>query len=62
MKTQKKLYNVVLYYESYQTIQVEAKNEAEASDIVMSGNYDDSNILDTEIKDSDIISTKEATT
>ena len=54
-------YQVTLYQEVYTHLEIEATSENEARDLVLSGNFDSDNTIDieVEVKESEIISSKE---
>jgi hypothetical protein len=52
-------YKVALYQEIYTYLEIEAKSEDEARDLVLSGEFDDANTIDNEVKESEIIGCEE---
>ncbi len=52
-------YRVTLYQEIYTHLEIEATSEDEARDLVLSGEFDDANTLDIEVKESEIIDSEE---
>ena len=54
-------YKVTLYQEVYTHLEIEAKSEDEARDLVLSGKYDDDNTIDieVEVRESEIIDLEE---
>jgi hypothetical protein len=52
-------YKVTLYQEIYTHLEIEAKSEDEARDLVLSGEFDDANTIDIEVKESTIIDSEE---
>jgi hypothetical protein len=52
-------YKVTLYQEIYTHLEIEAKSEDEARDLVLSGEFDDANTIDIEVKESEIIDSEE---
>jgi hypothetical protein len=54
-------YKVTLYQEIYTHLEIEAKSEDEARDLVLSGEFDDANTIDieVEVKESEIIDSEE---
>jgi hypothetical protein len=61
-------YRVTLYQEIYTHLEIEAKSEDEARDLVLSGEFrdlvlsgefDDANTIDIEVKESEIINLEE---
>jgi uncharacterized alpha/beta hydrolase family protein len=54
-----KKYKVTLYVEQYTEVEVEASSEEEAEDMVISGDYSDEQIIDTTVKESDVVDVRE---
>lgn len=52
-------YKVTLYQEIYTFLEIEAKSEDEARDLVLSGEFDDAITIDNETKTSEIFSCEE---
>ncbi len=54
-------YKVTLYQEIYTHLEIEAKSEDEARDLVLSGEFDDAYTIDieVEVKESEIIDLEE---
>ena len=54
-------YKVTLYQEIYTHLEIEAKSEDEARDLVLRGEFDDDNTIDieVEVKESEIIDLEE---
>ena len=48
-------HQVMLYTERYELIEVEANTIDEAEDMVLTGNYEDSQIIDITVENSEII-------
>lgn len=48
-------FKVTLYQESYTEVEVDAENLEEAKDKVLSGDYDDDDVLDVTVKESEIV-------
>jgi len=54
-------YKVTLYQEIYTHLEIEAKSEDEARDLVLRGEFDDDNTIDieVEVRESEIIDSEE---
>jgi len=54
-------YKVTLYQEIYTHLEIEAKSEDEARDLVLRGEFDDDNTIniEVEVKESEIIDSEE---
>jgi hypothetical protein len=52
-------YKVTLYQEIYTHLEIEAKSEDEARDLVLRGEFDDANTIDIGVKESTIIDSEE---
>ncbi len=52
-------YKVTLYQEIYTHLEIEAKSEDEARDLVLSGEFDDANTIDIEVRESALIDLEE---
>jgi hypothetical protein len=54
-------YKVTLYQEVYTHLEIEAKSEDEARDLVLRGEFDDDNTIDieVEVRESEIIDSEE---
>lgn len=48
-------FTATLYCETYTTVEVEAESQKEANALILAGNYDDDNILDVTVKESEIM-------
>lgn len=48
-------YKVTLYQETYTEVEIEAKSLSDAKELVMSGEFDDDDVLDVTVKQSEII-------
>lgn len=54
-----KQYSVTIYTEVYTSVLVSANSDEEARDMVLSGEYDDDDIEDVTVKESDVLSVDE---
>ena len=52
-------YKVTLYQEIYTHLEIEAKSEDEARDLAFSGEFDDANTIDIEVRESALIDLEE---
>lgn len=52
-------FHVTIYKESYTTIEVEADNQEQATEMVRDGEYNETHEIDTWVKDSEVIEAKQ---
>lgn len=50
-----KKFKVTIYHETFTEVEIEATSQKNADDLVMQGEYDDDDVIDVNVKHSEII-------